>query len=211
MAAAALHALHREDEIETRFALEPGAAIIRGMLLNGVNSPYTSSMGRWFDAAAGLLGVTARSAYEGEAAMRLEALALEHGSARPLPSGFEIHADATLDLMPLLAHLAGERDAARGAAVFHATLVAALAEWVCGAVRMSGLDTVALGGGCFLNGLVSTHLRAALLAHGLRVLEAERLPPNDGGLSLGQAWVAMRVHEQPARLGRSSNEAVATQ
>jgi hydrogenase maturation protein HypF len=77
---------------------------------------------------------------------------------------------------------------------------------------MSGLDTLALGGGCFLNGLVSTHLRAALLANGLRVLEAERLPPNDGGLSLGQAWVAMRVHEQPARLlGRSSNEAVATQ
>ena len=82
-----------------------------------------------------------------------------------------------------------------GAALFHATLVAALAEWVTRAAEALDLTTVACGGGCFLNAILARGLRAALDARNLTMLEAQAVPPNDGGLALGQAWVAA------ARLG----------
>ncbi len=193
MAAAVLHALGRAGEIEARFARQPGAVTVAAMLGRGLNCPPSSSLGRWFDAAAGILGVRERSAFEGQAAMLLESLAVSHGPAPVWAAGYRAGGDGTLDLLPLLGHLAGEQDAARGAAVFHATLVAGLAEWVLVAAHKANLRTVAFGGGCFMNGLLSAGLRRELAAAGLRVLEARRLPPNDGGLSLGQAWVAQRT------------------
>jgi len=197
MAAAALHALGRGAEIEHRFAHRPGAVVVAGMLQRNLNCPPSSSMGRWFDAAAGLLGISDCSAYEGQAAMLLESLAQAHGPAAALGAGYRARADGTLELLPLLDRLAAERDAARGAAVFHATVIAALAEWVLAAAHASGLRTVALGGGCFMNGILSTGLRRELAAGGLRVLEARQLPPNDGGLALGQAWVARHALARP--------------
>ncbi len=196
MAAAALHALGRNDEIERRFAHRPGAAVIAAMLTRGLNCPEPSSMGRCFDAAAGLLGVRDCCAFEGQAAMLLESLAIAHGPAPALRDGFRIDEDGTLDLLPLLGQLAAEPDAMRGAAVFHATVVAALAAWALQAARATGLHTVVLGGGCCMNGPLCAGLRAALEADGLRVLEARRLPPNDGGLALGQAWIAIQHLER---------------
>ena len=99
-----------------------------------------------------------------------------------------------LDLLPLLGVLAEERDPARGAARFHATLIEALAEWTAAAARRSGLDMIALGGGCFMNLILSEGLRQRLQARGLRVLEAALAPANDGGIALGQAWAARLAH-----------------
>ena len=96
------------------------------------------------------------------------------------------------NLAPLARRLADEHDAAFGASLFHATLVAALADWVTAAAEATGLRTVACGGGCFLNAIVARGLRAALGRHGIRMLEANAVPPNDGGLSLGQAAIARR-------------------
>jgi hydrogenase maturation protein HypF len=163
------------------------------MLSRRVRSPETTSLGRWFDAAAGLLGVRTRMAFEGQAAMLLEGLAERHG---PVEAGRSLHfvrADGTLDLAPLAARIADESDAGFGAALFHATLVLALADWVAWAARESGLTTVACGGGCFLNAILSRGLRAAFAQRGLEMLEAHDVPPNDGGLALGQAWVARRT------------------
>ncbi|MBI4757250.1 MAG: carbamoyltransferase HypF [Betaproteobacteria bacterium] len=193
MAAAALHALGREGEIVPRFRSQAAASTVAGMLGRHLNSPPTTSLGRWFDAAAGLLGVSAVMDYEGQAAMQLEGLAHTYGPALQLAGGWQLGDGHELNLLPLLAAMAGERDAQRGAAVFHATLCAALEEWILRAAGDTGLDTVALSGGCMLNRILSRGLAGRLAARGLTVLEARLAPPNDGGLALGQAWVARRA------------------
>ncbi len=193
MAAAALFRGGRGDAVARRFADEPGAATIAQMLARSIRSPLTTSAGRWFDAAAGLLGVSRRMAYEGQAAMLLEGLAEAHGPAAPLRDGWTVDDEGVLDLTGVLMHLADEPDAARGASVFHATLVAALAAWIGRAAEATGLRVVACGGGCFLNAVLATGLRAALAARGIAMLEANAVPPNDGGLSLGQAAIARRL------------------
>ncbi len=193
MAAAVLHRLGRGDEIARRFPAQKAAAQLRQVLDRDLNCPQTSSLGRYFDAAAGLLGVSTVMAYEGQAAMRLEGLAEQAGEVEPLAGGYRLHDDGRLDLLPLLAHLADAPEAVRGAALFHATLAAALADWTRRAAEESGLKTVACGGGCFLNHLLSRRLRQHLTGQGLLVLEAAQVPPNDGGLSLGQAWVAIQT------------------
>ena len=197
MAASALHLLGRGGEIKTRFAY-PAAKALPLMLKSGVHTPPTSSCGRWFDAAAGLAGIKDMAAFEGQAAMLYEGLAERHGTVAPLPVGHSIGASGELDLLPLLARLADEADASFGAALFHATLATALADWVEWAAQREGLRRVALGGGCFLNRVLSRELRALLEARGFEVFEANQVPPNDGGLSLGQAWIAAQrfIHEE---------------
>jgi hydrogenase maturation protein HypF len=194
MAAAALHRAGRHAQIEPRFGARPAAAAVAQMLASGLRCPPTTSMGRWFDAAAGLLGVRHSSAYEGQAPMLLEALA----SAGVVPPAGEAlaelvltAADGSLDPTPLLHRLADEPDAGRGAVLFHHAIADGLARWTLLATESTGLRTVALGGGCFLNALLSSLLVARLTARGVRVLEARQAPPNDGGIALGQAWVAL--------------------
>jgi hydrogenase maturation protein HypF len=107
--------------------------------------------------------------------------------ARWLP----LSAQGVLDPLPLLDHLAAETDAARGAALFHGALAHGLARWVAQAAAQTGVRTVALGGGCFLNHLLTSLLLPLLAEQGLHVLQARQAPPNDGAISLGQAWVAL--------------------
>jgi len=196
MAAAALHRLGRGDEIRLRFGDQPAALGLRQMLDRSVNCPPTSSAGRWFDAAAGLLDVKFVMAFEGQAAMMLEGMAAACGPQAPIKQAWRIGADGRLDLLPLAAAISDARNTAVAAAQFHATLIAALAQWVIAAANRAKLTTVALGGGCFLNAILARGLRERLEAEGLAVLEARRLPPNDGGLSLGQAWIALHSMEK---------------
>ncbi len=195
MAAAVLHQLGRGGEVATRFAAQPAAPMVAEMLARNLRSLLTTSAGRWFDAAAGLLGLRAVMAYEGQAAMLLEAAACAYGPVPVEPALVRIDG-AMLDLLPLAARLADEPDVGRGAALFHATLAAALAEWVQQAAARTRLTTVALGGGVFLNRILSRALAEQLTARGLTVLQACQAPVNDGGLALGQAWVAMQRLEQ---------------
>ena len=194
MAAAALHRIGRGCDIGARFGARPAAAAVAQMLAHDLRCPPTTSMGRWFDAAAALLRVRETSAYEGQAPMLLEALA---ATAEPFAPGPEpgdlvrIGPGSTLDPTPLIARLADEADAQRGAALFHHALADGLARWVEQAADSTGVRTVALGGGCFLNALLTALLVPRLVARGLHVLEARQAPPNDGGIALGQAWVAI--------------------
>lgn len=185
MAAAAFHRIGRAGQIDARFSDEPQAVGVTQLLARGL-APATSSCGRWFDAAAGVLGLVRRSAFEGEAAMRLEGLV-----DRPvaLEGGWRI-VDGVLDLDPLFEALSDRPDARAGAALFHGTLAAGLADLTIRAADETGLRTVALSGGCFLNRVLAQDLVARLAAAGLSPLLARDLPPNDGGLSFGQAVVA---------------------
>jgi hydrogenase maturation protein HypF len=136
--------------------------------------------------------VSQTQAYEGQAAMLLQGLAERHGKVEPLDDGYILSDDGVLDFHPLLAVLADCKDAAFGAALFHATVAAGLAAWAQRATVQCGINHIALGGGCFLNNILSEALHENLTVHGLHVLTAQRLPPNDGAIALGQAWVAMQ-------------------
>ena len=125
--------------------------------------------------------------------MLLEGLAAAHGAVRPLADGFRLDDHGVLDLLPLAEALLEARSPGYGAALFHSTLVDALATWAAAAACRSGVGTVALGGGCFLNAILSAGLRARLGADGFEVIEARQAPANDGGLALGQAFVARRA------------------
>ncbi|NML28697.1 carbamoyltransferase HypF [Zoogloea dura] len=195
MAVGVLHALGRSDEAIERFGARDNVEQILGMLMRGSRCPPTTSLGRWFDAAAGLLGVCESMTYEGQAPMQLESLARRFGTILPLPGGHHIDVRpdsglSVLNLYPLLNQLIGENDAARGAAHFHANLLEALVEWLADAAHATGVRTLVLSGGCMHNCLLAVGMRQRLTGRGFRVFEAQHVPAGDGGLSLGQAWVA---------------------
>jgi hydrogenase maturation protein HypF len=192
MAAAVLHELGRGAEIRTRFARQPAAPTVAAMLEQGRAVVKTSSTGRWFDAAAGLLGIKPTMTFEGQAAMLFEGLAAVARDSTPAVARHRILDDLTLDLLPLVESMDVSSDPISAAARFHLGFALALADWVELASRRTGLKRVACGGGCFLNEVLSRRLRAELAKRGIEMLEAEALPPNDGGLSLGQCWVAQR-------------------
>lgn len=203
MAAAALHALGRGSEIATRFPDQPGASLLAAMLDRGVNAAETSSAGRLFDAACGLLGVHPVARYEGQAPMALEALVL---TPRTLDAGWRIGPGNQLDLKPLLAALIGS-DPADGADLFHGTVVSALVEWVTQTIEHYGLPPrVLCGGGCFQNAVLAEAMIAGLAAHHIDCHLPIDAPANDGGIALGQAWVAANTGSaddphHPHRLG----------
>jgi hydrogenase maturation protein HypF len=184
MAAAVFSRLGRSDEIARRFH-QPGANALPQMLAKNLNSPETSSAGRLFDAAAGLLGIQPVADYEGQAPMILESLATQ---PEVMVDGWRIN-DGQLDLLPLLQQLI-DCDPVSGANLFHGTLIAALSDWLEHNAAQHGIDTILLAGGCFLNQVLSNGLLHELTQKGLKVKLPQQAPTNDGGLSLGQAWVA---------------------
>jgi hydrogenase maturation protein HypF len=165
----------------------------------GFAAPVTTSMGRLFDAVAALAGVRARVTYEGQAAMELEGIAAADARGRaappePYPLAVDPGPALILDARPTV--LAVAEDAARGASAariaarFHAAVAQATARACVLAAERHGLTTVALSGGVFQNRILLDATVAALHDADLRVLVPERLPPNDGGISFGQAAVA---------------------
>ncbi|TFV41718.1 carbamoyltransferase HypF [Bradyrhizobium frederickii] len=186
MGASVLHGLGRGDAIATRFDAQPQASRL-GAVLDQPGVPTTTSAGRLFDAAAGLLGLCPVQSYEGEAAMKLEALVR---TPRIAQDGWVIER-GVLSLAPLFARLAtGTIDPVEGAELLHGTLAAACVDWIGRAARATGISTVALSGGCFLNAILSREIERGCIAAGLSPLLPRQMPPNDGGLSLGQAWIA---------------------
>jgi hydrogenase maturation protein HypF len=182
--------------------IEPAALrLIEQMLDRGLNSPLTSSAGRLFDAVAAVAGLRLRTSYEGQAAMELEwrATDVRDDGVYPFPleevpengsSGTTLRVDTRALVREVAA------DAARGDSPgvigrrFHNGLVELVAA-VCGRIRIStGLDAVVLSGGVFLNALLTGEVVARLESAGFRVYRHRLVPPNDGGLALGQLAVA---------------------
>ncbi|MDD3287515.1 MAG: hydrogenase maturation protein HypF [Alphaproteobacteria bacterium] len=186
MGAAALWALGRGDDIADRYKEFPQARLLRAMLDGKVNCPSTTSAGRLFDAACGLLGVKPVASFEGEAPMALEAMVRD---IKVMPDGWDIDDDGILDLIPLLDKIA-DMPAQDGAELFHGTFAAALAAWIEEAAAKTGIRKVALGGGCFLNKVLRDNLCRQIISLGITPLCSRELPPGDSSVSLGQAWAA---------------------
>lgn len=184
--AAVLHRLGREDEIAARYGDFGDIEGLKQMLDRGVNVQPSTSCGRLFDAAAGLLNVQPQASFEGQAPMKLEALVTEPCC---LEDGWRIE-NGVLDMSRLLTHIA-DQNPKSGANLFHGTLIAALAEWADALARAEGVERIALSGGCLMNRVLAEGLERRLSGLGYGVFKPQALPPNDGGLSLGQAWAAV--------------------
>lgn len=213
MAASVLHELGRNADIARRFQ-EPGADTVAAMLQRQFNSPRTSSMGRVFDAAAALLGLCTYMQYEAQSPVLLAQAATVFIEAQGWPeamaNSWSIDDKGQLNLLPLLAGLEGASDVNQAAARFHATLVAALTEWTLQASAVTGLTTLAWGGGCFLNTLLSLHLRQNLEQRGITVLAPVRTSPGDASIALGQAWVASMAGYPYAHCAHSNSACAST-
>jgi hydrogenase maturation protein HypF len=169
---------------------------VRSVARAGVNAPLTSSVGRLFDAVSALLGVRDVISYEGQAAIELEHVAdpVEAGSYLVPVAGDGM---ARIEVAHLVRALTDDLLAGTSVPVLAARFHNALADVVvnvCGRLRdVHGLSTVALSGGVFQNALLHTRCLERLEAAGFAVLTHRQVPPNDGGISLGQAAVAAEV------------------
>lgn len=171
------------------------AEALAQVLSAGLNCPPTSSAGRLFDAAAALLGLCDCAGYEAQGAIRLEAAA-DLAVAEAYPYRVDESADPrVLDLGPTFRELV--EDVRRGSSVgivsarFHNAVVAACAEVAGRTAHERGVSHIVLSGGVFQNRLVLTRLSERLRARGFSVHANTFVPANDGGLSLGQAAVAL--------------------
>lgn len=180
-------ALSREDLPPVCAFSQHERTLIAQMLETGLNAPLTTSAGRLFDAVAALLGLSQRTRYEGQAAMALEAAAdPREEAAWPLPLVPREGAPALLDWGPLLHALLEDLghgvNAGRLAARFHNSLV----DGIVRTAEAAGETRVALTGGCFQNRFLLERASERLSALGFTVLLHREVPPNDGGISLGQ-------------------------
>ena len=203
MAAALLHTLGHTGQILPRFGPvvgEQAAKTITTMLTRNLNCPQTTAAGRWFDAVAGLLGLSVRQEFEAQAAMALEQAAaryLQSRGATTTNTGlWNITPDGVVDLRPWLQEHLLKVDTHNPAVVdeaalsFHLTLADALSQHTTALARAQKITDVALGGGCFFNLILKEAIVSQLEAAGLNVLQTRSLSCGDAGLALGQAWVA---------------------
>jgi hydrogenase maturation protein HypF len=167
---------------------------VRQMIARGVGSPSTSSAGRLFDAVAAIVGVRDRAAFEGQAAMALEALA---GDADARPYRFAVDSSCSpwiVDPAPVVVAVSEDTTASRDrqaiAAGFHDAVAHMIAEVAEALASQGGVRRIALTGGVFQNARLTRCTEALLKRRGLSPLVHRRVPCNDGGLSLGQAIAA---------------------
>ncbi|MFF2327255.1 MULTISPECIES: carbamoyltransferase HypF [unclassified Streptomyces] len=187
--------------------------VLERQLVRDLNCVPTSSMGRLFDAVASLAGVCHRAGYEAQAAVELESAALMAAEDDCGAYGFALRSPAPDGGLPLIADPAPALGAAVAdvragtapgvvAARFHAAVAALVVRMCVLARERYGLDTVALTGGVFANTLLSTACARMLRGHDFTVLRHHRVPPNDGGLALGQVMVAARTRAARTPGGR---------
>jgi hydrogenase maturation protein HypF len=170
------------DALASRLARGHGAGLLR-----------STGAGRWFDAFAALAGVRGRISYEAQAAIELEALASDR-SAPPYPFAIEPGTPFEVDLRPMVRAVATAVRAGAPrelvASRVHATMAHVVAHSCRVARAAHDVRVVALSGGCFQSTLLTERAKDLLEADGFEVLVHRRVPPNDGGIALGQAAVA---------------------
>jgi hydrogenase maturation protein HypF len=185
---------------------QKSVSVVRQQIEKSLNSPLTSSCGRLFDAVSSLLGVCHKANYEGQAAIELEALALSYAKeseptiynrelepfSYKLQKGGELtHIEPSEMLHEMMAQLQAGSSRAYLAAKFHRTVADMILKMCCRLRDEAGISDICLSGGVFQNQLLLQYALALLQSANFRVFFPQRLPANDGGLSLGQAAVAL--------------------
>ena len=170
--------------------------VLRVMLRRGIHAPITSSAGRLFDAVAALIGLRQVAAFEAQAAMLLEDVAGRADGSGPYPVrlGRPGGADSpiVIDWGPMVRGLLEDRRRGVDAGIIAANVHETLVEYILAAAAAIGERRVALSGGCFQNRRLTERAVRRLRDAGFRPYWHQRVPPNDGGLSLGQALAADR-------------------
>lgn len=182
-------ALGQTAPLQSLFS-DPERDVLARMIAQRLHAPRTTSVGRLFDALAALTGVRSASGFEAQAAMELEFAADAFEDESPYPFPLAPGDPAVADWEPLVRQVLEDR--ARGVApgAISARFHAALAQLAQSIAQRTGLAQVVLSGGCFQNLRLARAVCARLTARGFQVYMPQRFPPNDGGLALGQAYVA---------------------
>jgi len=169
-------------------------AVLAGMLARGVSAPRTSSMGRLFDAFAALCGLRQRVSYEAQAACEFEWAAHRAPAGRPYAFPLLEGADGrplVLDWRPALEDALADLRLGATPETVSAAFHAGLAQAIVAVATRIGIARVALTGGCFQSALLTETAVGALHAAGFEPFWHRQVPPNDGGIALGQAvWAA---------------------
>jgi hydrogenase maturation protein HypF len=186
----------REELAPVRSFAAPERRLLTQALANHLNAPLTSSAGRLFDAVAALLGLRLTTRFEGQAAMELEWAIRGVTTDASYPFQIEpkqgiLIADWEPLIHALLADLAGGAALGDMAARFHNTL----ADMIVAIAEQVGIQTIALSGGCFQNRYLTERTVGCLVAAGFSPHWHQRVPPNDGGIALGQILAAARAKE----------------
>ena len=198
MALAHLRDAGLDDADALRMVAAPIRKTVAQMVERQLNAPLTSSVGRLFDAVAALCGASRAMTFEGQAAMWLESRAERSRDDGRYPFVLDdaSYPDGpmTVDTRPLIRAIERDRRAGLEPAVmarrFHSTLADIVRDVVRGLRTRTGLRRVALSGGVFLNGILTTELETLLAVDGFEVYRHRKVSPGDGGLSLGQLAVA---------------------
>ena len=188
-----------DHELPSRNVIGDQRAQLASLLRSGIASPWTTSMGRLFDAVASLMGLCNQASFEGQAAMAVQFAAEQEAEASgvgvegypmDLVPCHSLDTNSTIDWQPMIRAVLDDlrrgRRPAQMAARFHAGLAAATVN----VAQAAGLPRVVLTGGCFQNRLLLSLVRRRLEEAGFTVYSHALVPPNDGGLSLGQAVIA---------------------
>ena len=198
--------IFQQNELHPLKSFSPAEIVLlRQMLTKRINSPLTSSVGRLFDVVASVTGVCDIARYEGQGAMELEwsigELKTEEAYSIPIPHN---ESPMVLDwgpmLLEILADVARKIQAPLESIKFHN----ALAESIVEVARRVGEKRIVLSGGCFQNKYLLEKVVARLSEEGFRPYWHQRIPPNDGGIALGQVWVGnqalKRKHDSVTKL-----------
>jgi hydrogenase maturation protein HypF len=180
---------------ETLRAFSPAELVVlRRMLAQGVNAPVTSSMGRLFDAVASIVGLRQTVRFEGQAAMELEfALhGVETEEAYPFEVAERNGQPAVVDWGPMICAILVDGECGLPAGMISAKFHNALAEMIVTVAGRVEEERVVLSGGCFQNRYLTERAVRRLRAEGFRPYWHQRVPPNDGGIALGQVMAAGR-------------------
>ena len=163
---------------------------LRRMLAKRINSPVTSSAGRIFDGVAALAGLRDRSTFEGQAAMELE-FAIEPGEKGSYPFSLRDGSPIVVDWEPALRALIEDRRQDTGTGRIAARFHHMFADVIVALAHRAEKAKVALSGGCFQNRYLTERVIDQLRANGFQPYWQQRVPPNDGGIALGQVYLAM--------------------